>query len=342
MNLLTCYEAAIERAEIKNDPLQREVLITLQGLLDHKRKWYNKQRQGLYLYGPVGAGKSYLIDLFFQHLPEKKKARFHFHHFMQQMDSQLRKLQGTKNPLIKMAKTLAKTTRILCFDEFFVQDVAHAMILAQFLQALIDNGVMIIISSNTHPDDLYKNGVQRDRFLPAIALIKRHCEVRELSPRQDYRRGRRPRVNAYLYPLNQQTTDSMEQQFSYFAKESHIFGTITIQQREIPYVKCNTRTIWFDFNRICALPRSQLDYLEIATRFDVIFLSDIPAGLERHATQALLFIYFVDVLYDRRIKLIISAEVAADELYQTGALQEPFKRTLSRLHEMQSEDYLSR
>lgn len=350
MNLISQYEAAIHRGEIDDDPLQREILAQMQCVADEVKKlnssWFypfiKTRIKGVYLYGPVGVGKTYLIDLFYDCLEEKKKARFHFHHFMQQVDSQLRRVQGQKNPLRKIAKELAKTTRVLCFDEFMVHDVAYAMILADLLQALIANGVILVISSNIPPDELYRNGVHRKRFLPAITAIKEHCEVLHLNEQRDYRVGRAPLLDAYLFPLNEQTALTMEKQFTLLTKEFQENGFITIQNREIPYLKIAEQSIWFSFDILCNLPRSQLDYLELADKFDTIFLSNIPSLTVNHTLQAIMFIHFIDVMYDRGINIIISAEVAVEELYVEGEMKETFKRTLSRLLEMQSVDYLAR
>lgn len=350
MDLITQYEAALARGEIDDDRLQREILTHMQNLANEVSKsnssWlfpFIKPRiKGIYLYGPVGVGKTYLIDLFYDGLEEKKKARFHFHHFMQQVDCQLRRLQGQKNPLHKIAKELAKSTKVLCFDEFMVHDVAYAMILAELLQALLANGVILVISSNIPPDDLYKSGVHRKRFLPAIAAIKEHCEILHLNEQRDYRVGRAPLFDAYLFPLNANTASTMETQFSLLASEYQENGFITIQNREIPFLKLAENTVWFSFDILCNLPRSQLDYLELAEKFDTIFLSDIPALTVNHTLQAIMFIHFIDVMYDRGINIIISAEVAVEELYLEGEMKDTFKRTYSRLLEMQSVDYLAR
>ena len=349
MNLLTQYDAAIKRGEIDDDRPQREILDHMQRLSDEltkpMRNWFQWRRsdliKGIYIYGPVGVGKTYLVDLFYQYVEEEKKARFHFHHFMQQIDFKLRQLQGHKDPLRHIAKDIAKSTRLLCFDEFLVHDVAYAMILAELFQALQSHGIILVISSNTRPDDLYLNGVHRDRFLPAIAIIKEHCEVLNLNVKRDYRLGRKPLLDAYLYPLNEHTETVMEEQFRMIAGDIEFNGSISVQNREIPYMKLGLRSIWFAFDVLCNLPRSQLDYLEIADRFDTIFLSNIPCLSEKHTAQAIMFIHFIDVMYDRGIKIIISASVPVDELYIKGEMKETFKRTLSRLVEMQSVDYLS-
>ena len=350
MSLMLHYEAAIHRGEINDDPLQREILEQMERLAADLHKvnssWClrlcKQQIKGLYVYGPVGAGKTYLVDLFYQHIEESKKARFHFHHFMQQVDAQLRQLQGQKNPLQLIAKKLAKSVRVLCFDEFLVHDVAYAMILAELLQAIIAQGVILVISSNTPPDDLYLNGVHRVRFLPAIAAIKKNCDVLNLKELRDYRVGREPLLDAYLYPLNGHTQQEMDRQFTFLAPVFTENGVIRIQNRDIPYLKCAEKSIWFSFDVLCNLPRSQLDYLEIADKFDTIFVSDIPVLTEGHTLQTIMLIHFIDVMYDRGVNIIISAAVPVEELYVKGEMAETFKRTLSRLKEMKSVDYLAR
>ncbi|WP_298622733.1 cell division protein ZapE [uncultured Legionella sp.] len=350
MNLIAQYDAAIFRNEIDDDVRQREILVHMQRLADELTRsknswfsWMHKQSiKGLYIYGSVGVGKTYLVDLFYQYVEEKKKARFHFHHFMQQIDFKLRQFQGKKDPLRLVAKEIAQSTRLLCFDEFLVHDVAYAMILAELFKALQANGVILVISSNTAPDDLYLNGVQRARFLPAIDIIKRECDVLHISAQKDYRIGHQPLMDAYLCPLTVQTELAMERQFSLLAKDVAINGSISVQGRDIPYLKYGEESIWFSFDVICNLPRSQLDYLELADRFNNIFISGIPRLTEKHTLQTIMFIHFIDVMYDRGINIIISAEVPIEALYVAGEMKETFKRTLSRLMEMQSVDYLSR
>lgn len=350
MMLVTQYDAAIKCGEINMDPSQRHILMQMQRLVDDLQKanssWFSLIRKipikGVYLYGPVGVGKTYLMDLFFEYVEERRKARFHFHHFMQQVDAQLRLMQGHKDPLKHIANKLAKSIRVLCFDEFFVHDVAYAMILAELIPALISHGVTLVITSNTLPDDLYKNGVQRKRFLPVITAINQHCDVLILDEQRDYRVGRVPLVDAYLYPLNEQTQQIMERQFVLLAGAFKEHGFVTIQNRDIPYLKCGSVSIWFEFDVLCNLPRSQLDYLELANKYDSIFVSNIPELTENHTLQTIMLIHFIDVMYDRGINILISAAVPVNQLYVKGELLDTFKRTLSRLIEMQSVDYLSR
>lgn len=350
MILIDQYDAAVARSEIINDPSQREVVADLQRVADElaapKHTWFKwgskKPIQGMYLFGPVGVGKTYLVDMFYQYVDEQYKSRFHFHHFMQQVDAQLRRLQGQKDPLRHIAANLAKTTRLLCFDEFLVFDVADAMILSELLQAILSQGVVLVATSNTAPDDLYLNGVQRDRFLPAIGLIKQNCQVLALEEKRDYRLGRVPLEEAYLSPLDKATEQALTKQFAVIAKNATEGAPLAVQNRLIPCVKCGGRAVWFKFEEICDLPRSQLDYLEIADRFDTVFISDIPVLTSNDTVRAILFIHFIDVMYDRGIRLVISAAVPIEKLYQKGEMFKDFQRTLSRLEEMHSEDYVRR
>lgn len=352
MSVVSRYNQAVRQNQIADDPAQRAVIKELeqleQALSNRRNSWLAKIRlpkiKGFYLFGPVGVGKTFLMDLFYQSIDYPNKARYHFHHFMQQVDMKLRQMQGEKNPLHHIAADLAKTSRLLCFDEFLVHDVAHAMMLAELLEALIARGVVLVITSNTPPDELYLHGVQRKRFLPAIALIKEHCHVHALENKMDYRLGRERSLEAYLYPLNAENRQKMEEQFDAIAPGAARDGELMVQNRSIPYIRCSLqeKAIWFDFSVICQLPRSQLDYLEIAERFDTVFVSNIRQMTEQDTQAAILFILFIDVMYDRGIHVILLADVPVDQLYLKGEMHQEYQRTLSRLHEMQSTNYLNR
>lgn len=350
MTLNNVYDNAIARGDIENDLAQRQILIPMQRLLDQlvKRRrfslrWHHRQPvKGLYIHGAVGGGKTFLMDLFFAQVPIQEKRRFHFHQFMQQVDARLRRLQGAPNPLLRIADELAKKARVLCLDEFLVNDIADAMILGELLNALFERGVVIVSTSNTPPDDLYRNGIQRARFLPAIKAIKAHCEVLSLSEKRDYRLGRQINLETWLFPLTEQNYNKMVKQFSLLEEEYQCESVISIQSRDIPYVRCGKRSVWFEFKVICNVPRSQLDYLEIARRFDTVFVSDIPVLQERDTVFAILLMHFVDVMYDSGIRLVFSAAIPLDQLTINGEIAQSFKRTISRLQEMQSADYLTR
>lgn len=348
MTLIGEYNNAIDRGEIHDDPLQRDVLRSFQRVADAlelpRRRWFGKSSkdniQGLYLYGPVGGGKTFLMDLFFHCVQERRKARMHFHQFMQQVDGQLRRLQGRVDPLKVIAQNWAKKTRLLCLDEFLVQDIATAMILAELIKYLLAEGIVLVMTSNTAPDNLYLNGLQRGRFIPAIDLIKQHCEVIDLTERRDYRLGRVPLETAYLYPLNEKTDAMMAMQFCQLVNGQVTHPVLSVQGRDIPAKECSEQVVWFDFDVICQLPRSQLDYLEIAQRFHTIFVSGVPVLTAQDTVKALLLTHFIDVMYDNKVRVIISAAAPIDELYLEGEVFVAFQRTRSRLQEMQSVDYL--
>ncbi|MBA2651766.1 MAG: AFG1 family ATPase [Tatlockia sp.] len=350
MTIINAYEEAIARGDINDNESQRQVLNSLQRLLNDlnqpKPSWWQTFRKpeikGIYLYGAVGVGKTYLMDLFYQHAEEPKKARFHFHHFMQQIDAQLRQRQGQKDPLKKIAEDLAKSIRLLCFDEFFVHDVAYAMILSELLQALFANDIVLVVTSNTLPEELYLKGVHRERFLPVINLIKTRCEVLHLVHPIDYRLGRELLMQAYLEPLSAKTEAILLEQFLSLTNDVEEHGSLRVQNRDISFIRCGKQVVWFDFKVICNLPRSQLDYLELADRFDTVFISGIPELRATDTVYVIMLIHFIDVLYDRGIKLIISAAVPLEQLYVEGEVVNEFKRTLSRLKEMQAADYLQR
>lgn len=348
MRLSDAYDAAIARGEIHDDSLQREVLQSFQRVSDALERprhfWFRrsskKSIQGLYLYGPVGAGKTFLMDLFYHHVQERHKSRMHFHQFMQQVDAQLRRLQGHADPLNVIAKSWAKKTRLLCLDEFLVQDIATAMILAELIKLMLAEGIVWVMTSNTAPDYLYLNGLQRVRFLPAIALMKAHCEVIDLTEHRDYRLGRVSLDKAYLYPLNEKNDAIMASQFNALVKGRSDDRALSVQGRHIPTIRCGDLVVWFEFDVICQLPRSQLDYLEIAQRFHTILVSHVPVLTAQDTVRALLLTHFIDVMYDSKVRVILSAAVPIDELYLEGEVYAAFQRTRSRLQEMQSVDYL--
>jgi len=341
------YAKAIGRGEIHDDPLQRNVLESLQkvtnALENEKLQWLTPWKKnsitGVYLFGPVGAGKTFLMDLFYQNVNVRGKMRVHFHQFMQQIDAQLRQLQGHPNPVKFIAEKLAKTTRLLCIDEFLVQDVATAMVLAELIHVMFECGMVLVMTSNTAPDDLYQGGLQRVRFLPAIALIKRHCEIIDLTQPRDYRLGRSVFAEAYLCPLNEKTSILMNEQFQALDTGAINETPLMVQGRHIPTIKRREHAVWFAFDVICNLPRSQLDYLEIASRFTTVFVSDIPILSPSDTVRAILLTHFIDVMYDRRIRLRLSAAAPIERLYLEGEVLTAFQRTQSRLQEMQSLDY---
>ena len=351
MSLTGAYVAALHRGDIQEDNEQRRLLSPLQKVanaLESQEAWYRvlfpKQTiQGLYITGPVGVGKTYMMDLFYQNIPNKRKLRAHFLHFMQQIDQNLRFLQGQSDPIREIAKELAKQYQIICIDEFMVQDMAHAMILGELLQTLFALRVVLIATSNTKIDDLYQNGMNRERFLPAIALLHQYCEEINLKSSIDYRLGKPMHLHAYVYPLDPENQRLLDQQFQTLAVVVSSEKFILVQSRLITVIQLSQSVVWFDFATICGMPRCQLDYIELAERYHTIFVSNIPKLSDSEATTGVvLLMQLVDVLYDRGIRLIISAAVSVQELYQFGPFLTAFSRTVSRLEEMQSEEYLAR
>jgi cell division protein ZapE len=297
--------------------------------------------RGVYMYGGVGRGKSFLMDCFFQAVPVVRKTRLHFHEFMREVHRELAELQGTVNPLDALGARIAKRYRLICFDEFHVADITDAMILHRLLDALFDNGVGFVTTSNFKPDDLYPNGLHRDRILPAIALLNEKLEVISVDNGTDYRRRTMEQVKLYHTPLGPQADAEMDDAFSRLAEARDEDSLLHIEHREIRARRKAAGVVWFDFRTLCGGPRSQNDYLEIATQFHTVLLSDVPRMSARNASEARRFTWLVDVLYDRRVKLILSAEVPPEALYTEGPLAHEFPRTVSRLNEMQSADFLA-
>ena len=297
--------------------------------------------RGVYMWGGVGRGKSFLMDGFFQSVPLQRKTRLHFHEFMREVHRELQELKGTVNPLDELGRRMARRYRLICFDEFHVADVTDAMILHRLLQALFDNRVSIVTTSNFHPDGLYPNGLHRDRILPAIELLKQHLEVVNVDAGTDYRRRTLQHVKLYHCPLGAEADAAMEAAFGQLAEARDEEPVLQIEHRSIRAVRRAGGVVWFDFRTLCGGPRSQNDYLELASRFHTVLLSNVPHMPVRMASEARRFTWLVDVLYDRRVKLIISAAVPPEELYTEGPLSHEFPRTVSRLNEMQSEEYLS-
>ena len=297
--------------------------------------------RGVYMWGGVGRGKSFLMDCFFQSVPLTRKTRLHFHEFMREVHRELQELKGTADPLDELGRRIARRFRLICFDEFHVADVTDAMILHRLLAALFANRVSIVTTSNFHPDGLYPNGLHRDRILPAIELLKDKLEVVNVDAGTDYRRRAMEHVRLYHCPLGPAADAALTQAFNELAEARDENPVLHIEQREITARRKAGGVVWFDFKWLCGGPRSQNDYLEIATRFHTLILANVPHMPPRLASEARRFTWLVDVLYDRRVKLIMSAEVPPERLYLEGPLAHEFPRTVSRLNEMQSAEYLA-
>jgi len=301
--------------------------------------------KGLYFWGGVGRGKTYLMDSFYESLPFERKMRIHFHRFMRRVHQDLDNLKGQANPLELVADSIAKEAQVVCFDEFFVSDITDAMILARLLEGLFERGVTLVATSNIVPDLLYREGLQRQRFLPAIALLNLHCEVVNVDGGQDYRLRALEQAELYYSPLGELADQAMGATFdSLVAVEGEIKLAVDldIEGRLIPSIKVAEDIVWFEFAAICEGPRSQNDYIELAKEFHSVMISGVPIFTPANNDAARRFINLVDEFYDRSVKLAVTAAAPLYELYSGGRLGFEFQRTESRLLEMQSREYLAR
>jgi len=354
LSVRQAYEAELAARGFHSDPAQLRAVDALDRCAsewaDYKarrsnafKKFINRPDipRGVYMYGGVGRGKSFLMDCFYQAVPLRRKTRLHFHEFMREVHRELADLQGTVNPLDELGRRMAKRYKLICFDEFHVADITDAMILYRLLAALFDNGVGFVTTSNFKPDDLYPGGLHRDRILPAIALLNERLEVINVDNGTDYRRRTLEQLRMYLTPNGGAADKEMRKAFEQLAETADENPVLHIESREIHARRKAGGVVWFDFKTLCGGPRSQNDYLEIASQFHTVFLSDVPHMPVRMASEARRFTWLVDVFYDRRVKLIISAEVPPEALYTEGPLAHEFPRTVSRLNEMQSAEFLA-
>ncbi|RMX06558.1 AFG1 family ATPase [Corticibacter populi] len=354
MSVEAAYQAALQDKGFKADPAQLRAVAALQRCADEWGVYKSKRSsrlkklvnrpdipKGVYMYGGVGRGKSFLMECFFQEVPIQRKVRLHFHEFMREVHRELHALQGTRDPLDALGARIAKRYKLICFDEFHVADITDAMILYRLLLALFDNGVGFVTTSNFRPDDLYPNGLHRDRILPAIALLNARMEVINVDNGTDYRRRTLQHVQLYHCPNGPEADAQMTEAFERLTEVADEEPVMRIESRQIPARRRAGGVIWFDFKQLCGGPRSQNDYLEIANQFHTVLVSDIPQMSVNLASEARRFTWLVDVLYDRAVKLIVSAEVPPEQLYLQGPLAHEFPRTVSRLGEMQSEEYLA-
>lgn len=301
--------------------------------------------RGLYFWGGVGRGKTYLMDNFFESLPFEQKLRAHFHRFMRRVHAELKKLDGQKNPLEKVADIIAGEARVICFDEFFVSDITDAMILGTLMEELFARGVTLVATSNIVPDGLYKDGLQRARFLPAIALLNKHTLVVNVDGGVDYRLRALEQAELYHYPLDEAADHSLLSSFKSLLPAGAGFQDdieLEVEGRMIRARCLGEGVAWFDFVELCDGPRSQNDYIELAREYHTVVLSNVPALGRAKDDQARRFVNLVDEFYDRQVKLVISAEMPLANLYSTGKLDFEFQRTVSRLLEMQSREYLAK
>jgi len=351
------YDSLLQQPEFLRDSAQQQAVLSLDRLYDQFtgvapqrgwREWLGARRasqavRGLYFWGGVGRGKTMLMDLLFQSLsPSLACERIHFHSFMNRVHSQLRQKQNLQQPLQAIARDIAADTRLLCLDEFVIIDIGDAMIMAGLLATLFAEGVVLVTTSNAAPTDLYRDGLQRARFLPAIELLERHCQVVELDGGQDYRLRFLQQTDLYSVPHDAATVARIR---DYVAQHVTTLQTeqreLVVNGRNLAYQFCAGDTVWFSFSELCDTTRSQNDYLELARFFNTFIVTDIRQMGQADDDVARRFVLLIDVLYDHHVKLICSAAVSPERLYLGRRLEFEFERTASRLLEMQSSEYLA-
>jgi cell division protein ZapE len=362
-SVLGLYEEALKRRGFASDASQHDAVLRLQRLYEEWLDYKHRRRtalhrlfvrpplpRGVYLWGPVGRGKTFLMDSFYRCLPLERKRRVHFHHFMRDVHRELDELKGTPNPLDVLADRIARRYRLICFDEVAVSDVADALILSRLFERTMDRGVVYCMTSNHPPDELYKGGLKREDFLPVIETIKERLDVLRVDGGVDYRRLALEQVKAYHTPVDAQSERALMSAFRQIAEVEEEYHELDVEGRTIPYRHRAGGVVWFEFAVICGWGRSQHDYIDLAKRFHTIIVSGVPRlGLDR-ADEARRFTLLVDVLYDQRVNLIVSAAAPAEQLLvcdrdpqdpQLKAMVFQFDRTTSRLAEMQTSRYLS-
>jgi cell division protein ZapE len=353
MNVQEYYQHALIERGFKSDPAQHRAVDRLQQAYD---EWVHFKAQrsstfkrlinrpevprGVYMWGGVGRGKSFLMDSFYSVVPVVRKTRLHFHEFMREVHRQLDELKGVANPLDEVALRIAKKYRLICFDEFHVSDIADAMILYNLLGALFANGVSFIMTSNYDPDLLYPDGLHRDRMLPTIALLKEKLDVMNVDAGLDYRKRAMEQVQTFYTPLNADSDRALRAAWTKVADTADEDTRVHIENREIRALRRAGGAIWFDFATLCGGPRSQNDYLELASRFHTVILSGIPVMSAAMSSEARRFTWLIDVFYDHKVKLLMSAASEPEALYTTGVLSNEFHRTVSRIIEMGSREYM--
>ena len=352
---LSAYLAPVlVQRRIVLDPSQQAALARLVSLQDAfadfvrarrslLRRWFNPPvpPHGVYLWGGVGRGKSFLMDAFYAAVPLRRKTRVHFHAFMKGVHDELRSLRHAVDPLDTVGARIARRYRLVCFDEFHVSDVADAMILGRLLTALFQRGVVFVMTSNYHPDDLYPNGLQRERLLPTIALLQKWLDVIEIDGGTDYRLRELEHVSAYYVAAPGAADAELAAVFDRMRPGPDEDPRITIEARSLKAKRRAGGVVWFSFATLCEGPRSQVDYLELARRFAVVIVSDVPRLTVDMGNAARRFTWLVDVLYDHRVKLLLSAAVPATDLYLEGPNSQDFARTVSRLIEMRTREYMA-
>jgi len=351
VDLAADYRGALAAQGFSHDPAQQEIIDALQRVADDlagsrtglAQRWLARPHaaiKGLYVWGGVGRGKTWLMDLFYEALPESRKTRLHFHRFMQHVHAELGGLRQ-RDPLQVVARRMAREWRLLCLDEFNVTDIGDAMILARLLEALLQEGIVLVTTSNVPPDELYRDGIQRAGFLPAIDLLNSRLRVLQMGGGRDYRCEVLSQELVYHWPLGAAAEQAMLQEFLHVGGSEPLRdGCLEINGRAMAYRYLAEAAVWFDFEALCGPPRSQIDYIELARTQHTVFLSDVPAMGASRDDRTRRFIFLIDEFYDRRVKLVISAEAPPSRLYMGERLAFEFQRTASRLTEMQTGAYL--
>ncbi|QLR71448.1 AFG1 family ATPase [Citrobacter freundii] len=345
-------QEAVNRLDIIFQELTAPARPALQesGLIARFSKFLGKREptestpvRGLYMWGGVGRGKTWLMDLFYHSLPGTRKQRLHFHRFMLRVHEELTALQGQSDPLEVIADRFKAETDVLCFDEFFVSDITDAMLLGGLMKALFARGITLVATSNIPPDDLYRNGLQRARFLPAIEAIKQYCDITNVDAGVDYRLRTLTQAHLWLSPLNDETQQQMDKLWLALAgSKSEHAPTLEINHRPMQTLAVENQTLAVSFTTLCVDARSQHDYIALSRLFHTVLLSDVPVMTSLMESEARRFIALVDEFYERHVKLVVSAAVPLYEIYRGERLKFEFQRCLSRLQEMQSEEYLKR
>ena len=348
-DVVSLYDEHLRKRGFVADPSQRRAVERLQQLFEAWSAYKARRNtafnrlivkpplpRGVYLWGAVGRGKSFLMDSFYLCVPVVRKRRVHFHHFMREIHREMNLLKGSEDPIAEVAARTARRYRLICFDEFHVSDIADAMILGRFLEQVMARGAAFCMTSNYHPDQLYPNGLQRNRFLPAIELIKERMDVIEVDNGTDYRRLKMERVKVYHLGTDAEFPRIFDE-LKDVEEERH---PLDVDGRRIPYKKRAGGLLWTDFQALCGGPRSYADYVDLAQRFHTVMLSGVPKLSPKNADAARRFTWLVDVFYDDRVNLIVSAEAEPEQIFTSGEQSAEFQRTVSRLHEMQSVQYL--
>ncbi len=349
---LGLYHRLLQQHTIEPNEQQLKVIEHLQTLyaqLIQPSSWLTHMRNklqtptaapGIYLWGDVGVGKTFLMDIFYDCLPIDIRMRTHFYQFMRSVHTKLKERQGITDPLVEVAHELAAKTKVICLDEFFITDIADAMLMHGLLNSLMAQGICLITTSNIPPNELYKDGLQRERFLPTIELIKQHTHVIELTSEIDYRLNHKAHTGHFYTPINEESRKNMEQCFDEFSHHHPVTThPIEILGRSVNLVKQSSSVIWFDFIQLCDSPRSQNDYLFLAEKYHTVMISKLRQITAKETHLISNFIKLIDVLYDARVRVVISSQVDMESIYPEGRLAFEFKRTHSRLIEMQSSEY---